>query len=213
MQWRQAKSYVWAAEPRSRFPVPYQLLSGNSSSTHGLGRERDRRNIMTRASGIAGAFVVTLALAPISADAQQIFACVNANSGAIRIVAQGAACRSPESLVTWNVVGPQGPPGPAGPAGALGPPGPQGPAGPAGAQGSAGQQGPAGPQGERGPYGPAGPPGALRHVEGPGDAIACNEGEVLVAAICKEGPATLQGAAAGAKCGSATGIIGLCMRK
>jgi hypothetical protein len=76
--------------------------------------------------------------------------------------------------------------------------------------------------GERGPYGPAGPPGqkgepgqasALRHVEGPGDTIACNEGEVLVSAICKEGPATVQGAAAGAKCGTATGIVGLCMRK
>src|SRR5215813_13156323 len=106
-------------------------------------------NIMTRVSGIAGAFVVTLALAPISADAQQIFACVNANSGAVRIVAQGAACRTPESF-TWNVVGPQGPPGPTGPAGVLGPPGSQGPAGPAGAQGSAGQQGPAGPQGMRG---------------------------------------------------------------
>jgi hypothetical protein len=177
---------------------------------------------MTRVSGIAGAFAVALALAPISADAQQIFACVNATSGAVRIVAQGVACRTPESLVTWNVVGPQGPPGPAGPAGALGPPGPQGPAGPAGPQGSAGQQGPAGPQGmsgERGPYGPAGPKGepgqasALRHVEGAGDAIACNEGEVLVAAICKEGPATVQGAAAGAKCGTATGIVGLCMRK
>jgi collagen triple helix repeat protein len=177
---------------------------------------------MTRVSGIAGAFAVTLALAPISADAQQIFACVNATSGAVRIVAQGVACRTPESLVTWNVVGPQGPPGPAGPAGALGPPGPQGPAGSGGPQGSAGQQGPAGPQGmsgERGPYGPAGPKGepgqasALRHVEGAGDAIACNEGEVLVAAICKEGPATVQGAAAGAKCGTATGIVGLCMRK
>ena len=177
---------------------------------------------MTRVSGIAGAFVVTLALAPISADAQQIFACVNNNSGAVRIVAQGVACRTPESLVTWNVVGPQGPPGPAGPAGALGPPGPQGPAGPAGAQGSAGQQGLRGERGERGPYGPAGPPGskdepgqanALRHVEGPGDAIACNEGEVLVSAICKEGPATVQGAATGAKCGTATGIVGLCMRK
>jgi Collagen triple helix repeat (20 copies) len=206
---------------------------------------------MTRVSGIAGAFVVTLALAPISADAQQIFACVNANSGAVRIVAQGAACRTPESLVTWNIVGPTGPPGPAGPTGALGPqgpagptgaqgpPGPQGPAGPAGAlgppgpqglagpagpQGSAGQQGPAGPQGmrgERGEPGPAGSPGpkgepgqasALRHVEGPGDAIACNDGEVLVSAICKEGPATLQGPA-GAKCGTATGVIGLCMRK
>ena len=199
---------------------------------------------MTRVSEIAGAFVVTLALAPISADAQQqIFACVNANSGAVRIVAQGAACRTPESLVTWNVVGPQGPPGPTGPAGALGPPGPQGPAGPAGAlgspgpqgragpdgaQGSAGQQGPAGPQGmrgergEQGPFGPAGPPGpkgepgqasALRHVEGRGDTIACNEGEVLVSAICKEGPATVQGTATGAKCGTATGIVGLCMRK
>jgi Collagen triple helix repeat (20 copies) len=180
---------------------------------------------MTQVTGIVGAFVVTLALAPISANAQQIFACVNNNSGAIRIVAQGAACRTPESLVTWNVVGPQGPPGPAGPAGALGPPGPQGPAGPAGAQGSAGPQGPAGPQGmsgERGPFGPAGPPGskgepgqasALRHVEGAGGAIACNEGEVLVAAICKEGPATVQGAAAAAKCGTATGIVGLCVRK
>jgi|SRR5215472_7499248 len=176
---------------------------------------RNRTNIMTRVSGIAGAFVVTLALAPISADAQQIFACVNNNTGAVRIVAQGVACRTPESLVTWNVVGPQGPPGPTGPAGALGPSGPQGPAGPAGAQGSAGQQGPPGPQGERGERGPfePGQASALRHVEGPGDTIACNEGEVLVSAICKEGTATVQGTATGAKCGTATGIIGLCMRK
>src|SRR5262249_32252179 len=108
---------------------------------------------MTRVSGIAGAFIVTLALAPISADAQQIFACVNNNSGAVRIVAQGAACRTPERLVTWNVVGPQGPPGPAG---ALGPPGPQGPAGPAGALGPPGPQGPPGP---RGPPGRRGDPG------------------------------------------------------
>jgi hypothetical protein len=182
---------------------------------------------MTRVSGIAGAFVVTLALAPISAGAQQIFACVNANSGAVRIVAQGAACRTPESLVTWNVVGPQGPPGsagtagalgppgpqgPPGPAGALGPPGPQGPAGPAGPQGSAGQQGPAGPQGMRGERGEPGQASALRYVGGSAGAIACNDGEVLVSAICKEGPATLQGAA-GAKCGTATGVAGLCMRK
>jgi len=153
----------------------------------GGGNERNRRNIVTPVSGIAGAFIATLALAPTSVGAQQIFACVNATSGAVRIVAQGVACRTPETLATWNVVGPQGPPGPAGPAGALGPPGPQGPVGPAGAQGSAGQQGPAGPQGlraergEPGTAGPAGPPGApsgqasaLRHVEGPGDAIALN---------------------------------------
>ena len=195
---------------------------------------------MTR---VSGAFVVTLALVPISAGAQQqIFACVNANSGAVRIVDQVTACRTPERLVTWNVVGPQGPPGAVGPAGALGPPGPQGSAGPAGAQGppgpqgsagpagaqgSAGQQGPAGPQGitgERGEPGPAGPPGppgakgepgqasALRYVEGPGDAVGCNDGEVLVSAICKEGPATVQGTA-GARCDTPTGVVGLCMRQ
>jgi Collagen triple helix repeat (20 copies) len=126
--------------------------------------------------------------------------------------------------------GPQGPAGPAGPQGAAGPQGPTGPQGPAGPpgpagpQGSAGQQGPAGPQGVRGEAGPAGPPGppgpkgeagqasALRYVEGSGDAIACSDGEVLVSAICKEGAAILQGAAA-AKCGTATGVVGLCLRK
>jgi hypothetical protein len=38
---------------------------------------------MTRISGIAGAFVVALALAPISAQAQPIFACVNNSSGTL----------------------------------------------------------------------------------------------------------------------------------
>jgi collagen triple helix repeat protein len=129
--------------------------------------------------------------------------------------------------------GPQGPTGPAGPQGAAGPQGPTGaqgppgPPGPAGPQGSAGQQGPAGPQGMRGEHGepgasgPPGPPGpkgepgpasALRYVEGSGDAIACNGDEVLVSAICKEGSATLQGPA-GAKCSTASGVVGLCIRK
>src|SRR5262249_48042690 len=84
---------------------------------------------MMRASGIAGAFVVALALTPISADAQQIFPCVKNNRGSVRIIAQNVPCRSDESLVTWNVVGPQGPPGSAGPTGATGPQGPAGPAG------------------------------------------------------------------------------------
>jgi hypothetical protein len=47
---------------------------------------------MTRGLGIVGAlFVVALALAPRSADAQQIFACVRPK-GEIRIIAQGATC-------------------------------------------------------------------------------------------------------------------------
>jgi hypothetical protein len=63
---------------------------------------------MKRISGIAAAFVVALALAPISADAQQqISACVNNSSGTIHIVAQGAPCQSNEMALTWNA-GPGG---------------------------------------------------------------------------------------------------------
>jgi hypothetical protein len=80
-------------------------------------------------------------------------------------------------------------------------------------QGLSGEPGTACAAGPPGPKGEPGQASALRHVEGSGDAIACNEGEVLVSAICKEGPATVQGAAAGAKCGTATGIVALCMRK
>jgi hypothetical protein len=115
--------------------------------------------------------------------------------------------------------GPAGPQGVAGPQGPTGGQGPAGPPGPAGPQGDAGLQGPAGPQGVRGEAGPAGPPGpkgeaapaALRYVEASGDVVACGDGEVLVSAICKEGPATLQGTSA--KCGGSAGGVGLCLRK
>jgi hypothetical protein len=79
-------------------------------------------------------------------------------------------------------------------------------------RGERGEPGPAGPPGPPGPKGEPGQASALRYAEGSGDAIACNDGEVLVSAICKEGSATLQGTA-GAKCGTATGVVGLCMRK
>ena len=110
--------------------------------------------------------------------------------------------------------GPQGPTGPAGPQGAAGPQGSagqQGPAGPQGMRGERGEPGAAGPPGPPGPKGDPGQASSLRYVEGSGDAIACNDGEVLVSAICKEGPATLQGTA-GAKC-TAAGVVGVCMRK
>ena len=97
---------------------------------------------MTRGLGILGAaFVVALALAPRTADAQQIFACVNNNDGTMRIVAQNVTCRNNERSLAWNIVGPQGPIGPAGAAGATGP------AGPMGAAGATGPAGPTGPQG------------------------------------------------------------------
>ena len=56
---------------------------------------------MTRASGIAGAFVVALALTPISADAQQISACVNNSSGTIHIIAPNTTCANNEMLLVW----------------------------------------------------------------------------------------------------------------
>jgi hypothetical protein len=69
--------------------------------------KRSRRNIMTRASAIAAAFVVALALAPISAHAQQIFACVNNSSGTIHIVAQNTPCQNNEMSLAWSA-GPGG---------------------------------------------------------------------------------------------------------
>ena len=141
---------------------------------------------MTRASGIAGAFVVALALAPITADAQQIFACVNNSSGTIHIVAQNVPCQNNEMLLVWNVVGPQGPPGvagPAGPAGAPGATGPQGPAGPAGPQGPAGAQGPVG------ATGPQGPAGVLAWMECVLNG-ANNNGVVVVNAVSAPVPLT-----------------------
>src|SRR5712672_1798218 len=98
---------------------------------------------MMRASGIAGVFIVALALTPVSSDAQQISACVS-NNGGIRVLTPGATCRTGESPLTWNVAGPQGVPGPTGLTG---------PAGPTGPTGATGPQGPAGPTGPQGPAG------------------------------------------------------------
>jgi hypothetical protein len=80
-------------------------------------------------------------------------------------------CRTGETLVTWNVIGPQGQTGqagatgltgaqgPAGETGAQGPTGPIGLQGPAGPQGPTGQQGLTGQQGSQGLTGPQGPAG------------------------------------------------------
>src|SRR5215831_21207272 len=55
------------------------------------------------------------------ADAQNtIYACVNNSSGAVKIVAAGTVCPNNQSLVTWNIVGPQGAQGPQGPQGPQG---------------------------------------------------------------------------------------------
>ena len=94
-----------------------------------------------------------------------IHACVQRDSGQVRIVSAGEDCRRSETALDWNAEGPAGPAGaaglagPAGAAGAQGEMGPAGPQGDAGPAGATGDPGPAGPQGEAGPAGPAGPQG------------------------------------------------------
>jgi hypothetical protein len=50
---------------------------------------------------IVGAFAVALALSAISAQAQQISACVNNSTGAIRIVAPNTSCSTTEHKLIW----------------------------------------------------------------------------------------------------------------
>ncbi len=78
-------------------------------------------------------------------------ACVAKKTGAMRLVANTARCRTTERRVTWGVRGPVGPVGPAGPVGATGATGAAGPQGATGAAGPQGAAGPAGPQGAAAP--------------------------------------------------------------
>ena len=50
-------------------------------------------------------------------------------------------------------------------------------------------------------------------VQGSSDALACNDGEVLVSVLCNEGgpPTISQGRTA--KCNATAGVVGLCMRQ
>jgi hypothetical protein len=79
-------------------------------------------------------------------DTTKIHACVDAASGAVRIVGANDTCRPPvtdrtgqqiggETALDWDISGPPGPAGPAGPQGPQGPVGPQGPQGAAGVSG------------------------------------------------------------------------------
>src|SRR6185436_19196046 len=70
--------------------------------------------------------------------APTIHACVQRDSGQVRIVAANEQCRRSETALEWNAEGPAGPAGAAGPAGPAGAPGDVGPAGPAGDSGPAG---------------------------------------------------------------------------
>src|SRR6185295_9320879 len=90
-----------------------------------------------------------------AADAPvQISACVKNDTGDVRIVRPNELCRKGESLLVWNVQGPQGPQGQAG---LPGPQGPQGAVGPQGATGATGSIGGTGATGSQGLIGLTGP--------------------------------------------------------
>jgi collagen triple helix repeat protein len=109
----------------------------------------------------AGVCAVGLAAATLMAQAvdNQIYACVQNGSQQVRIVGAADACRSTETRVVWNIVGPQGPKGDKGDKGDQGIQGPKGDKGDPGIQGLKGDRGDAGPQGPMGPQGPAGDSG------------------------------------------------------
>lgn len=73
------------------------------------------RTLATLAVACAG-----FAAGPALAADTTLSACIGKQTGVMRFTDAGTGCRSGESLVTWNVQGPQGP---------QGAPGPQGPAG------------------------------------------------------------------------------------
>jgi hypothetical protein len=74
-------------------------------------------------------------MAVASGDGEVYHACVNPNSGTIKMIDADASCNKNDTRISWNerglegpqgLQGPQGEPGPAGPAGATGPMGPAG---------------------------------------------------------------------------------------
>jgi type VI secretion system secreted protein Hcp len=84
------------------------------------------------------------------------YACVNKNSGTIKMVKEDTSCSNSEEKITWNQVGPKGDTGATGPAGPIGPQGPKGDIGATGPQGLKGDTGETGPQGPPGVSVPTG---------------------------------------------------------
>ena len=108
----------------------------------------------------------------VMADGNTIHACVNPNSGEIKIVTGGDDCKPNEVHLQWNEEGPPGPQGPAGPKGEPGPQGEQGPPGP---------QGPPGNDGNDGAPGEDGAPGA----DGTNCTVASDNGTATIS--CPDG--------------------------
>lgn len=102
------------------------------------------------AAVVAGGLVVAggVAYATIPAADGTIHGCYHHNGGTLRVIDDSVGnCKSTETAISWNQVGPQGPPGPKGADGQ------DGVNGTDGADGVDGKDGAPGPQGDPGPAG------------------------------------------------------------
>ena len=96
----------------------------------------------------------------------EMIACVQKDTGLLRIVNRTTKCKVIENRIYWNQRGPVGPTGPQGKVGSQGTQGKQGlqgktgPVGPSGSKGAQGLTGAAGPQGDQGDQGDQGLTGA-----------------------------------------------------
>jgi hypothetical protein len=131
--------------------------------------------VITLVVALVGTTSIGLAAAT---TAGVIYACVNNNSGTLKIVSATDSCSNGWTALSWSeqgpagatgATGPQGPIGATGATGATGAQGPQGPQGPIGPTGANGATGATGATGAQGPQGATGPTGAqgLQGTTGP----------------------------------------------
>lgn len=181
---------------------------------------RTRANLIVLAAGIGIGGVALGGITYVAAQSNggsTIQACVNRNTGAVRIVTS-SHCGSPlETLVTWNQQGPAGATGPAGrdgspgrdgrpgrdgETGSTGPAGPSGQPGVAGATGATGLQGATGPGGS-GSVGPSGLPGAAG-----ASGVAGASGATGATGLTGSGSAGPTGATGASGTAGASGVAG-----
>src|SRR5258707_8119361 len=132
--WRSA-AYAFRASSWCLFAIgPYNWPVSSSASKHINRAGRLRMSAARLARLLAGVSVTALAALPFQpAQAQsQVFACVSSHGSVAALGTDPSlTCNNKDTLLVWNVVGPQGP------AGAPGTQGPIGPIGPAGVHGPA----------------------------------------------------------------------------
>ncbi len=111
-----------------------------------------------------GVILLVLVVTNLQSFASEICVCID-KKGNMKFSESGR-CIPKQSLLCWNLEGPQGEQGPEGPQGPVGPQGQKGDKGDTGATGEQGLTGDKGDKGDAGAIGPQGPPGEVG-PEGP----------------------------------------------